>query len=122
MYELSANETGCAWQSGLPNATMANMNVLSEIIGIINVFKICQMLYYNSIITEISVLKTTIAILMCENKDFIMNIGITRIHKKHGENVYNYKHSVLMQYCLLWHQMFGKTYCFESPLSLCHFQ
>ena len=41
-YDMSANDTGRAWQCGLSNATMANVNALSEMIDIRNGFKRCQ--------------------------------------------------------------------------------
>ena len=52
---MSENDTGRAWQSNLSNATMANVNVLPEMIDIRNGFKRCQILYdddVNSIITD----------------------------------------------------------------------
>ena len=52
-----------------------------------------QQYYYGNY----STLKNTIAILMCENKDFIMNIGIIIINKKLFEKMYkyNYPHAIL---------------------------
>jgi len=29
-YDMSVNDTGCAWQSGLLNANMANVNVFYQ--------------------------------------------------------------------------------------------
>ena len=47
-----------AWQAGLSNGTIANMNVLSEMKDIRNIFKRCKIVYdddVNSIIMNIIV-------------------------------------------------------------------
>ena len=43
-YDVSVNDIGHAWQDGFSNTTMANVNVLSEMIRIRNGFNICKIL------------------------------------------------------------------------------
>ena len=53
MYDMSVNDIGSAWQPGLSNATMTNVNVLSKMIDIRKGFKRCKILYDDDINTNI---------------------------------------------------------------------
>ena len=58
MYDVSVYDIGSVWQAGLSNITISNVNVLSEMLGIRNGFKTCNILNdddVNCIITDITV-------------------------------------------------------------------